>query len=118
MTITSFAGLRPKGKSVYGTDFIVQISPTVARWINCAGIDSPGLTSSPAIALHVVELLRKAGLALSLKSNFISYRAALSLSDSRTEQNFKGKVGHSEPSLDLVCECEMVTREEMYDFCK
>ena len=51
-TITSFTGVR-----AYSTkhDFIIEESKTVEGLINCAGIESPGLTSAPAIAKYLVE---------------------------------------------------------------
>eukprot|EP00179_Madagascaria_erythrocladioides_P016625 CAMPEP_0198344918 /NCGR_PEP_ID=MMETSP1450-20131203/70660_1 /TAXON_ID=753684 ORGANISM="Madagascaria erythrocladiodes, Strain CCMP3234" /NCGR_SAMPLE_ID=MMETSP1450 /ASSEMBLY_ACC=CAM_ASM_001115 /LENGTH=60 /DNA_ID=CAMNT_0044050225 /DNA_START=23 /DNA_END=201 /DNA_ORIENTATION=- len=40
-------------------DFIVDELPHVHGFLNAAGIASPGLTSSPAIALRIVELLER-----------------------------------------------------------
>ncbi len=48
--IRSFAGLRAVGSS---GDFIVEIPEGGINFINAAGIESPGLTSSPAIALRI-----------------------------------------------------------------
>ena len=58
-------------------------------------------------------MLIKEGLVLKKKSNFKSNRSALSQSDFRDEKSFPGKVGHSDPQLDIVCQCELVTREEI-----
>ena len=51
-TITSFTGVR-----AYSTkhDFIIEESNVVKGLINLAGIESPGLTSAPAIAKYTVE---------------------------------------------------------------
>jgi glycerol-3-phosphate dehydrogenase len=38
-------------------DFIIQRDPEIARAVQLIGIDSPGLTSSPAIAEHVHDLV-------------------------------------------------------------
>lgn len=43
-------------------------------FIHVAGIQSPGLTSSPAIAHMVEGILRRSGLALELDSSFDPYR--------------------------------------------
>jgi glycerol-3-phosphate dehydrogenase len=53
-TITSFTGVR-----AYSTrhDFILEESKNISGLIHCAGIESPGLTSAPAIAKYVVEEL-------------------------------------------------------------
>ena len=63
--ITSFCGLRAVGST---GDFIIN-SP-FAGFINLAGIESPGLSASPAIAEYAVELLKKQGLELKEKDNF------------------------------------------------
>lgn len=51
--IRSFAGIRP----VSTTDDFVLGQSSVHGFIQCAGIQSPGLTSSPAIADLILELL-------------------------------------------------------------
>lgn len=58
--VPDYAGLRPK-ISVNGevqTDFVISgpADHGVPGWVNLLGIESPGLTSSLAIADHVVEL--------------------------------------------------------------
>jgi len=52
--ISYFAGLRP----VAGKDFIIRHLDKVKGFIDVAGIQSPGLTSAPAIALMVKNLLK------------------------------------------------------------
>ncbi|MCL2512632.1 MAG: FAD-dependent oxidoreductase, partial [Oscillospiraceae bacterium] len=54
--ITSFAGLRSHPDT---DDFIIGKSFANGRFINAAGIESPGLSAAPAIALYVEELLRE-----------------------------------------------------------
>lgn len=64
--LRSFAGVRPVANT---DDFIVRQSP-VQGFIDVAGIQSPGLTSSPAIAAMVRDLLADAGLDLREKEDF------------------------------------------------
>ena len=52
-TLTTFSGIRASSNT---GDFIIEES-RVKRFINVAGIDSPGLTSSPAIAEMVADIL-------------------------------------------------------------
>ena len=54
-TITSFAGLRAHEDH---HEFVIGEAEGTQQFIDCAGIESPGLTSSPAIGLHVSELMR------------------------------------------------------------
>lgn len=42
-------------------DWVIEESEKAPGFINCGGIDSPGLTSSPAIALRVVGILKNIG---------------------------------------------------------
>ena len=57
--IHGFVGARAKNST---GDWIIQESGVNPKFIQAAGIDSPGLAGSPAIALHVVGLLQKNGL--------------------------------------------------------
>jgi glycerol-3-phosphate dehydrogenase len=60
--VPAYAGIRPKllpppsahGKGI--ADFIIERDPEFPRVIQLIGIESPGLTSAPAIAEHVVQL--------------------------------------------------------------
>ena len=61
--IRTFAGLR----AVPDTgDFIVGEDKEIKGFVDVAGIKSPGLSSAPAIAEDVVNILKNAGLSLSL----------------------------------------------------
>ncbi len=51
--ITSFSGLRAMDKS---NEFVIGMSE-IPNFINVAGIQSPGLTSAPAIAVYIKEML-------------------------------------------------------------
>ena len=52
--ITSFAGLRAHED---GHEFIIRELPGAPGFVDCAGIESPGLTSSPAIGKMVAEIV-------------------------------------------------------------
>ncbi len=107
--IRSFAGIRATSST---GDFIVGRT-TVKNFINCAGIDSPGLTSSPAIALHVVELLEEEGLKLDTNENFNPFRerVAVKLTDENT-LSMREVLPLTELPLGdedrIVCRCEQV----------
>lgn len=106
--ITSFAGNRPiSGKK----DWIIEES-RIAGFINLIGIDSPGLTASPAIALKVIEILKNAGLELKGKNDFIAYRKAII---QVKDKNFKGDINSTNPDEHIICRCEQVTETEIVD---
>ena len=68
--ITSFAGLRAHED---GSEFIIGEPEDASGFIDCAGIESPGLTSCPAIGEMVAEILRDK-LSLEKKEDFIATR--------------------------------------------
>ena len=106
--LTTFSGIRPT--TTLG-DFIIQES-IVKRFINVAGIDSPGLTASPAIATMVIDILSKSGLNLVEKKNFNPYRKGIII---KKHNNFHGKVNDEDPAKNIICRCEQVTEAEVID---
>jgi len=110
-TITEFAGLRAVSNT---NDFI--IGPTKKRgFINVAGIQSPGLTSAPAIAEYVCEILKDEDLAFEPRKNFQRQVAgpprfaALSLEDRQQLIKFNPFFGK------VICRCELITEAEIHN---
>ncbi|MGL5479165.1 MAG: NAD(P)/FAD-dependent oxidoreductase, partial [Clostridium sp.] len=66
-SIRNFAGLRATPST---GDFIVREDEEVKGFVDVAGIKSPGLSSAPAIALDVVEILKDLGLKEEKNENF------------------------------------------------
>ena len=106
--LRTFAGLRPKSTR---EDFIIEGSE-VEGFIQAAGIDSPGLTSSPAIAKRVLEILTDSGLQLQEKKDFDPYRPAIEI---KKDEDFEGEVDHQDPKKNIICRCEKVTEAEILD---
>jgi len=107
-TLTTFSGVRASSNT---GDFIIEES-RVKRFINVAGIDSPGLTASPAIAEMVGDILVKSGLVLVEKDNFIPNRKGIIV---KKDNNFHGKVEDKDPAVNIICRCEGVTESEIVD---
>lgn len=107
-TITSFCGLRATGST---GDFIIN-SPA-ENFINVAGIESPGLSASPAIAEYVTGLLEKAGLRLDKKSNYNPLRKpAHYFREASVEE--KNEIIKKDSSFGrIICRCETVTEGEI-----
>ncbi len=107
--IAYFAGLRPAS----GDDFIVREEKEVPGFINVAGIQSPGLTAAPAIALMVVGILKKSGLLLKKKKVFQKHRPKkmhlFAIPPSETKKLIKKNAAYG----DIVCRCEMVSKGEV-----
>ncbi len=109
-TITSFAGVRAYSDK---HDFIIEESTTAKGVIHCAGIESPGLTASPAIAKHVVETLVGGIVCLEKNEAFNGTRKPdyffkhLSMEE-------KNEIIKKDPSYGkIICRCEQVTEGEI-----
>ena len=109
-TITSFAGVRAYSDK---HDFIIEESKKAKGFIHCAGIESPGLTASPAIAKYVVENLVGGLLPLEQNEEFNGIRKPdyffkhLSIEE-------KNEIIQKDPSYGkIICRCEQVTEGEI-----
>ncbi|MBR3816550.1 MAG: NAD(P)/FAD-dependent oxidoreductase [Clostridia bacterium] len=109
-TITSFCGLRSVGST---GDFIIN-SP-VKGFINAAGIESPGLTSSPAIAEYIAEMLREDGLEMIPDPAFNPTRKSYDAFRNASEEE-KNRIIKENPAYGkIVCRCEGVTEGEIIE---
>jgi glycerol-3-phosphate dehydrogenase len=109
-TIAEFAGVRAVSNT---GDFI--IGPTsVKGFINVAGIQSPGLTASPAIAEHVVKILGKEGLSLVEKDDFNPHVEAPPRFAQQSNAKRKELLAKDRRFGKLVCRCELVTEAEVH----
>lgn len=110
--VTSFAGLRAVSST---GDFIIGESKNVRGFINAAGIESPGLTSAPAIGEYVADILRDSGLALVDKKNFNPIRKPVfkfrEADDAKRECFIKQDKAYGR----IVCRCETITEGEIAD---
>lgn len=113
--IAIFAGLRAKTEN---DDFIIGFSESVKGLINVAGIQSPGLSSAPAIAEMVVDLVRDYAAGdktIVLKEKEI-FKEKLPLNHIFTEESIdkwndlvKGDSAYGE----IICRCEKITKGEI-----
>jgi len=109
--IAYFAGLRPAS----GHDFIIRHEDKVPGFVNVAGIQSPGLTASPAIALMVSDILEKAGLKMKKKSTFHKHRKKTVHLFATAFQKAKKLIAKDPSYGDIICRCEMVSAKEVRD---
>ena len=107
-SITSFCGLRAVGSV---GDFI--INNPLPRFVNVAGIESPGLSSAPAIAEMVVELLDKAGLTLEKNPNFNPIREATHAFRESTIEEKNAIIAKDPTYGHIICRCEGVSEGEI-----
>ena len=93
-------------------DFIIR--EDVENFINLIGMESPGLTSSPAIAKFVVQIIKKKN-DLEEKTDFnpIRKRTAPFSEASRKEQ---ASLIKADPVYgEIICRCEHVSKREVLD---
>lgn len=112
--IRNYAGLRATG----GTgDFRIEVPPELHGLLVLAGIESPGLTASPAIAEHVVELLREAGLSLAERPGFDPTRVGRPRFSKLNRDQQQALIAGDPRYGNIVCRCETVTEGEIVAAC-
>lgn len=109
--ITSFAGLRAHEE---GHEFIIRELPEAPGFVDCAGIESPGLTSSPAIGCMVADIVK--GI-LDLKENpdFVGTRRGILNPETLSVEERNALIKEQPAYGNIICRCEMVTEGEILD---
>lgn len=111
--IANFAGVRANIVNVAKDqkDFVVRAS--APRFVSALGIKNPGLTSSPALALVVVNALGDQGLRLERKHDFNPNRTAYVpfLKRSAADQ---ARLLQQDPGFGrVICRCEGITEGDV-----
>lgn len=109
--ITSFAGLRAHQK---GNDFIIEEPDDAKGFIDCAGIESPGLSSCPAIGIMIADMLKEK---LNLKPNpsFHGTRTGILNPNELPKEERIALIKENPAYGNIICRCEMVTEGEIMD---
>jgi len=109
--IAEFAGVRAVAAD---EDFTIGHT-SVPGFLNVIGIQSPGLTAAPAIALDVIDLLAEAGLALEVRDDFVpTIDAPLRFAELDPDEQARAVRG--DPRFGrIACRCELVTEGEVLD---
>lgn len=109
--ITSFAGLRATEE---GHEFVIGEPEDAPLFIDCAGIESPGLTSAPAIGEMVAGILRDK-MQLKEKEHFIAVRKGV-LNPNTLSIEERNELIKKEPAYgNIICRCETVSEGEIID---
>lgn len=109
--ITQFSGLRAHLDT---DDFVIGESAAVKGLYNVAGIESPGLSSAPAIAVHVAEEIAKK-LSLGKNANFVAERKGIPHFATLSDEERKKLVAENSLYGRIVCRCETVTEGEIVE---
>lgn len=109
-TITSFAGVRTYSDR---HDFVIEESKVASGFINVVGIESPGLTSAPAIAKYVVEEIVSNLLPLTKNENFNGTRTPDYFFKNLTVEEKNEIIKKDRRYGKIVCRCEEITEGEI-----
>ena len=110
-TITSFAGLRAHED---GGEFIIGEVSDAPGFFDCAGIESPGLSSSPAIGEMVAGLLKEK-LGLSPRPDFVAKRKGIVNPQNLSFEERQALIRENPAYGRVICRCETVTEGEIVD---
>lgn len=109
--ITSFAGLRAHEDN---DDFIVGEDESAPGFIDCAGIESPGLSSAPAIGAMVAKIVSDK-MHFEKNQNFINTRKGI-LDPSTLDIEQRSNLIKEKPEYgQIICRCEGVSEGEVVD---
>ena len=109
--ITSFAGLRAHED---GHEFIIGEVDGADGFFDCAGVESPGLTSCPAIGELVAEQVSRK-LSLKKKKHFIAKRKGIFHPDSLSLEERNALIRENPAYGTIICRCERITEGEILD---
>ncbi len=110
--ITYFTGVRA---ATFEEDYIIEPGRRTKNLIHCAGIQSPGLTTAPAVALDVAETAVEMLGGAQKNPDFNPVRkpipAVKKLSDAARDALIKENPDYGE----IVCRCEEISKGEILD---
>ena len=109
--ITSFAGLRAHEDA---GDFVLGEAEDAEGFFNAAGIESPGLSSAPAIGVMIAKEVA-AKLSLSENPNFNGKRKGI-LNPATLSMEERNELIKKNPAYgQIICRCESISKGEMLD---
>ncbi|MDO4437872.1 MAG: NAD(P)/FAD-dependent oxidoreductase [Eubacteriales bacterium] len=109
--ITSFTGLRAHEDK---HEFIIGEVEDCKGFIDCAGIESPGLTSAPAIGEMVADILKDL-MGLELKENFKATRKGILDPMELSVEERKELIKRNPAYGNIICRCESITEGQILD---
>ncbi|WMJ85229.1 NAD(P)/FAD-dependent oxidoreductase [Oscillospiraceae bacterium LTW-04] len=107
--ITTFSGIRAHSDR---DDFILGEAPDAPLFFNASGIESPGLTSSPAIARDLADLVAER-LDAKENPNFNPIRKAIPKFREMDDLERAKAIAANPDYAKIVCRCETVTEAEI-----
>ncbi len=112
--ITSFAGLRAHEDN---HEFVIGEAEDCKGFIDCSGIESPGLTSAPAIGVMVAGILKDL-MGLEEKEDFVATRKGVLNPEELSMEERKTLIKENPAYGNIICRCEMITEGQIIDAIK
>ncbi|MDO5014933.1 MAG: NAD(P)/FAD-dependent oxidoreductase [Clostridia bacterium] len=115
--ITYFTGVRAPN---FEEDFVIEKGRNTKNLIHCAAIQSPGLTTAPAVALDIekmtIELLKESGEVIEKNENYNPVRKHQIPQMSELPAEEREKYIKENPDYGIIiCRCEQVSKGEILD---
>ncbi|MGN1349077.1 MAG: NAD(P)/FAD-dependent oxidoreductase [Acutalibacteraceae bacterium] len=116
--ITYFTGVRA---STFEEDFIIEYGRNTKNIIHCAGIQSPGLTTAPAVALDVekmaVDYLKKQ-MTVERNASFNPVRKGVPALRNMSDEERDALIKENPDYGVIICRCEEISKGEIIDALK
>lgn len=116
--ITYFTGVRAP---TFEEDFIIEMGRKTENLIHCAGIQSPGLTTAPAVALDVekmaVDYLKKTK-KVEKNPDYNPIRRGIPVLRDMSDEDRSALIRKNPDYGIIVCRCEEVSKGEILDALK
>lgn len=116
--ITYFTGVRA---STFEEDFIIEYGRNTKNIIHCAGIQSPGLTTAPAVALDVekmaVDYLKKQ-MKVERNASFNPVRKGVPSLRNMSDEERDALIKENPDYGVIICRCEEISKGEIIDALK
>ena len=109
--ITSFTGLRAHRPE---HDFVIGEAAGAPGFIDVAGMESPGLSSAPAVGEYVAGLVQGI-LPCEKKENFKAVRKGIPCVANASMEEKHELVKQNPAYANVICRCEVVTEGEILD---
>lgn len=113
--IAYFSGLRA---ATYEEDFLIEKSKKIKNLIHVAGIQSPGLTAAPAIALDVAKMALSYFNHVKPKADFNPYRKRVKRLKELPLEERRVVIAENPDYGKIICRCEEVSLGEIKDALK
>lgn len=113
--ITYFTGVRA---ATYEEDFVIRPGRRTKNLVHAAGIQSPGITAAPAIAVDVSRMAAKIlgdGKAVPKNPNFNPVRKGIVHANALTDTERDALIRQNPDYGEIICRCEEVSRGEVLD---